>query len=64
MSFENIVGNKEVKQLLIHSVSTSNILHSYMFVGIDGIGKKIIAKQFIILNAMNIEKISQVQSPY
>lgn len=46
MSFENIVGNKEVKQLLIHSVSTSNILHSYMFVGIDGIGKCLFAKEF------------------
>lgn len=46
MSFENIVGNKEVKQLLIHSVSTSNILHSYMFVGIAGIGKCLFAKEF------------------
>lgn len=46
MSFENIVGNKEVKHLLIHSVSTSNILHSYMFVGIDGIGKCLFAKEF------------------
>lgn len=52
MSFENIIGNNPVKQLLLHSVNTSNLLHSYLFVGLDGIGKCLIAKDFakLILN--------------
>ncbi len=52
MSFENIIGNQEIKQLLLHSVDTSNLLHSYLFVGIEGIGKCLFAKDFakLILN--------------
>lgn len=46
MSFENIIGNCNVKQLLMNSVSSDNILHSYMFVGPDGIGKCLFAKEF------------------
>lgn len=53
MSFENIIGNQNVKQLLIHSVQTSNLLHSYLFVGIEGIGKCLFAQEFakLILNS-------------
>lgn len=46
MSFENIIGNEKVKQFLIKSINSNNILHSYIFVGIDGIGKKLFAKEF------------------
>ena len=46
MCFENIIGNEQIKQLLIHSVHTSNLLHSYLFVGVDGIGKSLFAKAF------------------
>lgn len=46
MSFENIIGNSVVKQLLLHSINTSSLLHSYLFVGIEGIGKCLIAKEF------------------
>ena len=46
MSFENILGNNDIKQLLTHSVKSNNILHSYMFVGTDGIGKSLFAKEF------------------
>lgn len=46
MSFENILGNNDIKQLLTHSVKSNNILHSYMFVGSDGIGKSLFAKEF------------------
>ena len=52
MSFENIIGNQQIQQLLIHSVNTSNLLHSYLFVGIEGIGKCLFAQEFakLILN--------------
>lgn len=44
--FENIIGNKEVKTGLINSVKTNKISHSYLFVGSEGIGKKLIAEEF------------------
>ena len=46
MSFENIIGNEDIKELLKNTVNSNNILHSYLFLGIDGIGKKIFAKEF------------------
>lgn len=52
MNFENIIGNDSIKQLLSNSISSNNILHSYMFIGPDGIGKSLFAKEYarIILN--------------
>lgn len=46
MKFKNIIGNIEVKEYLIKSVKQKNILHSYLFLGTSGIGKKLIAKEF------------------
>ncbi|MBQ3407750.1 MAG: DNA polymerase III subunit delta' [Clostridia bacterium] len=46
MSFENIIGNDENKRLLCNSIINKNIVHSYLFYGADGIGKKIFAKEF------------------
>lgn len=46
MSFENIIGNNSVKKLLSHSIDSNNILHSYMFIGPNGIGKCLFAKEF------------------
>ena len=44
--FSDIIGNDKLKKELIHSVETNKTSHSYMFVGTDGIGKKMIAKEF------------------
>ena len=44
--FETILGNEKNKQILQKSIRNNTISHSYMFVGIQGIGKKIIAKEF------------------
>lgn len=46
MSFENIIGNDSVKKLLSHSIDSNNILHSYMFIGPEGIGKCLFAREF------------------
>ena len=46
MSFNNIIGNNKTKGILIKSLKNKTILHSYMFVGNEGIGKKLIAKEF------------------
>ncbi len=44
--FEKILGNDLIKENLIKSVKSSKISHSYLFTGIDGIGKRMIAKEF------------------
>ena len=44
--FENILGNEEIKKRLELSIKSSKILHSYLFTGIDGIGKFLLAKEF------------------
>ncbi len=46
MSFEHIVGNEKVKQFLKKTIDENHILHSYLFVGPSGIGKKLFAKEF------------------
>lgn len=45
MNFNNIIGNENVKNLLNNSIKSNNLVHSYMFVGPNGIGKSIFAKE-------------------
>ena len=44
--FENILGNEKNKDVLEKSIKSNKISHSYIFWGIEGIGKKLIAKEF------------------
>ena len=46
MSFQELIGNEKIKQNLIKILNTNTILHSYMFIGTKGIGKKLFAKEF------------------
>ena len=46
MDFKDIIGNTEVKDYLIKSIKQKNILHSYLFLGTNGIGKLLMAKVF------------------
>ena len=46
MNFENIIGNEENKILLNSIIKNNNISHSYLFYGIEGIGKALFAKEF------------------
>ena len=46
MSFENLIGNEKIKKILETTVQNKNVLHSYMFVGEEGIGKNLFAKEF------------------
>ena len=46
MKTDNIIGNTEVKKYLSNSIDSDNILHSYLFLGNDGIGKYMLAKTF------------------
>ncbi len=44
--FENIVGHAEVKKVLSNAINNNSVLHSYLFIGEEGIGKKLLAKEF------------------
>lgn len=46
MDYNKILGNKEVKEYLKEQIENKNILHSYLFSGIESIGKLIIAQEF------------------
>ena len=44
--FESIVGNDKIKELLQNSIKNKKVSHSYLFIGQEGIGKKMIAMEF------------------
>jgi DNA polymerase-3 subunit delta' len=46
MFFKDIIGNDKQKEYLNQAIENKKVLHSYLFVGATGIGKKIIAKEF------------------
>ena len=46
MNYNSILGNKEEKEYLNEQVRNNNILHSYLFTGIEAVGKKMIALEF------------------
>ena len=44
--FEQIIGNDEIKKMLSKMIENGTTSHSYLLVGTQGIGKKMIAIQF------------------
>lgn len=60
MNYEKLVGNEPIKEMLRKTVQMGNILHSYLLVGIEGIGKQLFAKEFaksiLCLEEKNSEK--------
>lgn len=53
--FEEIIGNNQIKQMLTKSIHNETLSHSYLFIGIQGIGKKMLAMEFA-KNILCIEK--------
>ena len=43
--FDKIIGNDNIKQQLKQAVDLNKTSHSYLLLGISGIGKKMIAKE-------------------
>lgn len=62
--FEHIIGNEKAKETLKKSIISNRISHSYMFLGIEGIGKLKLAKELAkaILCVGNGEYCSQCKS--
>lgn len=46
MSFENLIGNENIKHNLKSILENNVVSHSYMFIGTQGIGKKGFAEEF------------------
>lgn len=46
MTFKDLIGQENVKNLLIESIQTGRVGHAYMFCGPEGIGRKTMAKCF------------------
>ncbi|MBQ3414542.1 MAG: hypothetical protein IJH39_04175 [Clostridia bacterium] len=44
--FNKILGNEKIKQELIGTIEKEKVSHSYLFIGKEGIGKRLIAKEF------------------
>ncbi len=59
--FEKIIGNKAIKEMLAKSIENNTASHSYLFVGIQGIGKKMIAIEFA-KNILGIEAVTEFES--
>ena len=57
--FEGIVGNENVKNELMKSITLNKLSHSYLFIGTEGIGKKLIAKEFS-KNILSIDEEKKV----
>lgn len=65
MSFEKLIGNEKIKQILKNAVESNNVLHSYMFVGEEGIGKNLFAKEFakmILCSNQDVKPCNQCKS--
>ena len=65
MRFNEIIGNKDAKDILIKTIKSKNLLNSYLFVGEEGIGKKEIAIEFarmILCEAEDFENDSACTS--
>lgn len=46
MNLNDIIGNNDIKKYLLNSCKTDKMSQSYLFVGTEGIGKLLIAKEF------------------
>lgn len=46
MMFEQIIGNEKIQELLKNAIKNNKASHSYIFIGTEGIGKKLIAQEF------------------
>ena len=46
MNFENIIGNDKIKKYLNRELENNTVLHSYIFSGMESIGKMLFAKEF------------------
>jgi len=44
MTFDEIIGHKKQKDILLRAINTQHIAHAYLFEGPEGIGKRLVAQ--------------------
>ncbi len=47
MTFDSIVGHKQQKNILLRALNSQHVAHAYLFEGPDGVGKKMVAMDFV-----------------
>jgi len=47
MTFDEIIGHKKQKNILLRAINTQHIAHAYLFEGPEGIGKRQVALAFV-----------------
>lgn len=65
MAFENIIGNEQVKNTLNKIIEQNKLSHSYMFIGPEGVGKTLFAKEFakmILCESSDIKPCGECKS--
>jgi len=63
MHFNNIIGHDSQKNLLRRAVAEGRVSHSYLFFGLDGVGKRLVALGFAkILNCLKPQSQRNVNS--
>ena len=55
--FESVVGHEEEKNILKENILKKSVSHAYLFSGTEGIGKKLLAREFakVLLGTNNLE---------
>lgn len=56
--FKAVIGNDNIKKELQSQLKNGSIFHAYIFYGIEGIGKKLLAEEF----AKHLLKVSNLQT--
>jgi DNA polymerase-3 subunit delta' len=63
MHFDNIIGHDLQKNVLLRAVEEERVSHSYLFYGMDGVGKRLVALGFAkILNCLTRVSVSDANS--
>ena len=58
MYFKDIIGQEFAKKYLTNSINKDKVSHAYLFEGMNGVGKKTLAKEFA--KTIGVENISKV----
>lgn len=54
MSFKDIIGQEEAKRILQSAIRNNRLSHAYLFIGPDGVGKRLTAKTLV--KALNCQR--------
>ncbi len=53
--FENILGQQKTKKMISNQIKSGKIAHAYIFMGQDGVGKRLTAVEFAKILNCNVD---------